>query len=434
MKRTCYLQYHASQGSALLVVMGTVVVIGIALAAVLSLTTHEQRILARTAAWNAALPVAEAGIEEALSHLMQVDGGPRGVNGWVASGSSFVLSRTNSSDSRYVVGIAAATPPSILSVGEVWCPSAGRYIKRTVLVTTLGRGKFAKGLMAKDKITFVGNFSSDSFDSLNPELSTDGQYDPAKRSDNGDVGTNLSEPGAIDISGTVQIYGRVATGPEGTININSQSSIGSEAWVDGGNLGLQDYHHSQDVNVSYPIATAPYTTGTTPQSGKIDGVTYKYILEGGVNYQLSTLVLTKDDSVLVRGKARLLVDKDVSMAGQSVIKIEPDASLELYVTAGTISMTGKSVINESGNAADFSLTGLPGVENVNMSGNGTFLGTIYAPQASLKMSGGGNDPLDFIGGGIFNDISGVGNFRFHYDMALGYDAAKELVVTSWKEI
>jgi Tfp pilus assembly protein PilX len=425
--------------------MGTVVVIGIALAAVLSLATHEQRILARTTSWNIALPAAEAGIEEAMSHLRKVNGGPRAVNGWVASGSSFVLSRTNATDSRFTVAISSTTPPVIQSFGEVSCPSAGRYIGRSVQVTTMGNGKYHKGLMAKGKITMSGQFSADSFDSLKPGLNINGQYDPSIRSDNGDVGTLSSEPGAISMGGQVKIYGHVATGPTGTVNVDSQASVGTETWVDGGNTGVQTGYHTKDMNVSFPNATLPYTnSGATPLPGTVATVdilgvvigntSYKYILEDGVDYRLSTLVMSSSDKMLVRGKARLVVDQDVSLSGQSYIQIDPKASLELYVKQSAVSISGSSIINKAGNAANFSLYGLPGLKDINMSGGGSFIGTIYAPQTSLKMSGGGSDVLDFIGAGIFNEVTGSGNFRFHYDESLAYNNAENLVVTSWKEL
>ena len=444
MKITYYPHSQANRGGTLLIVMGVMVVLGIALAAVLSLTTHENRVLARTMTWNAALPVAEAGIEEAMSHLRQVDRGPRDVNGWTPDGSSVVRKRYLS-NGWYVVGISAADYPDIISSGEAWCPSAGRYIKRTVQVTTIGQGLYNMGLVAKRSIRMTGTFNSDSFDSTKPELSTNGQYDSTKRNDKGDVVTNGSVPGAIDLNGTVLIYGSVATGPTGTVNIASSSSIGSEAWVDGGNTGIQSGHYAKDMNVNISDATLPYTnSGATPVGGNVGGIgipplviggtNYKYILEDGVDYRLSTLKMSGGDKMLVRGKARLVVDKDVDMAGGAFIQIATNASLELYVVKESVALGGGGIVNLSGNAANFSLFGLPGVKEVKISGGGTLLGTIYAPQADLKLAGGGSDPLDFIGAAVVSTATGVGSFNFHYDESLRNRNPKNLVIASWKEI
>ena len=434
MKLTRCTHKQANRGSALLIVMGVTLVLGIALAAVLSLTTHENRVLARTMTWNAALPVAEAGIEEAMSHLRQVDRGARDVNGWSPDGSSVVRKRFLS-NGWYVVGISSADYPDIISSGKVWCPSAGRYIKRTVQVTTVGQGLHNMGLVAKRSIRMTGTFNSDSFDSTKPELSTNGQYDPSKRSDNGDVGTILSVPEAMKFGGSVHIYGSVATGPEGTITMNNSTSIGSETWVDGGKTGIESDHYDKDMNINIPDATLPYTnSGATPVNGIVGGINYKYILQDGVDYRLSTLKLSSAEKMLVRGKARLVVDEDVSITGEAFIQIATNASLEVHVVKEKISISGAGIMNPSGNAANFGIYGLPGVTAVSITGDGTFIGTVYAPQANLKLAGGGTDHLDFVGAAIVNSATGRGSFGFHYDESLKKRNPKLLVITSWKEI
>jgi hypothetical protein len=69
-----------------------------------------------------------------------------------------------------------------------------------------------------------------------------------------------------------------------------------------------------------------------------------------------------------------------------------------------------------------------------MSGNASFIGTIYAPQAKLSMSGSGTESLDFVGAAIVNEVNGSGNFRFHYDESLSYNTPQNLVIVSWKEL
>jgi len=48
------------------------------------------------------------------------------------------------------------------------------------------------------------------------------------------------------------------------------------------------------------------------------------------------------------------------------------------------------VSNPSGQAKNFQYFGLPSNKTINFSGNATFAGVIYAPQADLTMSGGGS--------------------------------------------
>ncbi|HEX5221064.1 MAG TPA: hypothetical protein VFZ59_15985 [Verrucomicrobiae bacterium] len=428
-------KFVGNQGSVLLVAVGTVVVLGIILAAILALITQERRVLARTSSWNSALPAAEAGIEEAMSHLRQVQDGPRGVNEWQQSGSSFVKTRYLSAagDSRYTVGIDSSTPPVILSVGEVFCPNANTWIQRRVEVTTTNRGLFHKAMVAKRRIAMSGSLLVDSFDSSNDALSTNGQYDPAKRSDQAGVASNSSEPGAITLQGGVQVYGTVATGPTGTVSIANNSTIGSETWVDGGSKGIQPGVYAADMNLSFESATIPYQGGTTPAAGSVNGTNYTYVLTDG-DYYLSTLQLKSGETLYVSGKARLVVDKDISGADERAIQIATNATLELYLKRGAVSLTGKGVFNKGGKAADLSLTCLDAVTEISISGNGGFLGTIYAPNTTLKLSGGGTDILDFVGAVIVGEVNARGNYKFHYDEALAKKQPTYFYITSWQEI
>jgi hypothetical protein len=329
------------------------------------------------------------------------------------------------------VGISSATAPVILSVGQVWCPSAGRYIERRVQVKTKGEGFFMKGLVANLQIAFSGNFGSDSFDSSDPAYSTLGRYDASKHKDNGDVATNYSDEDAIKLSGSVTLHGHVATGPEGTVTM-SGGAIGSTSYVDSGGKGIEEGYYAKDMNVDFPAVTAPFKTAPAPTAGIVGGVTYDYVLTAG-NWQLSKLALSSGGKMLVTGNATLLVDKDVKLSGNAYIQINPGANLQMYVAAGSVGISGNSIMNLTGNAANFGLWGLPTLQNVSFSGDGLFTGTIYAPQAKLAMSGGSDAGMDFIGAAVVKQAAGSGTRKFHYDEALG-NSAKNLVISSWNEL
>jgi len=423
----------SNNASILLLVMGTIVVLGIALASVIGLTMQEHRVLSRTGAWNSALPISEAGIEEALSHLRQVKGkGSRVVNGWSADGTTVVRTRSLE-QGQYTVGISASNWPVILSVGQVWCPSARAYVTRRIEVKTISAGKFFRGIVTQDSFKLSGNFTADSFDSSDPLYSTNGQYIASRHKDNGDLGSNLNTAGAMDFSGSnVKIYGSIATGPLGSVS-GSGVTIGTTSFIDGGGKGIQTNHYAKDMNVSFETVTAPFTNGATPLAGIVNGINYKYVLLDGIDYNLSTLVLSSSDEVLVLGKARLLVNKDVKISGQGSVRIATNASLALYVKSGDVSLGGNGVANLSGKASTFQLFGLPAVTDIGLGGNGSFIGTIEAPTAKLTLSGGGSDVLDFVGAAIVRQIVASGSYNFHYDEALRNNSGN-LVIASWREL
>src|SRR6185436_3911611 len=76
-------------GSMLLTTMVTTAIIGMTLGTFLTLVTNQNQMVARSQVWNGALPVAEAGIEEALTHC-SIDAANLAVNGWTLSGGQYI--------------------------------------------------------------------------------------------------------------------------------------------------------------------------------------------------------------------------------------------------------------------------------------------------------------------------------------------------------
>ena len=78
---------------------------------------------------------------------------------------------------------------------------------------------------------------------------------------------------------------------------------------------------------------------------------------------------------------------------------------------------------------------MPEVTSIVLAGNGTFVGTIYAPNAAFTLNGGGQDFVDFIGASITKTAVMNGHFNFHYDEALrNIGPFRGFVVTAWTEI
>src|SRR6185437_6389773 len=94
----------------------------------------------RSSDWNAAIPVLEAGVEEALTHMTRDTNQPT-ANNWTTTTikgiSAYTKTRTFPDGSYYNVYIVnyASNNPSIYSQGFVRSPyNASRYISRLVLV------------------------------------------------------------------------------------------------------------------------------------------------------------------------------------------------------------------------------------------------------------------------------------------------------------
>jgi hypothetical protein len=151
--------------------------------------------VARSQAWNAALELAEGGVEEAMAQLnpgataknISVD---RTANGWgSASGGHYgPVSRTIATNSSYSVLFTDVTFPVIYSTGYVRLPDISATLTRVVCVATTNVPLFNVSMAARTNININGNgVSADSFNSSNTNLSTNGRFDSTKTSTNGDV-------------------------------------------------------------------------------------------------------------------------------------------------------------------------------------------------------------------------------------------------------
>lgn len=497
------------QGNTLLVTVVVTGVIGFVLLAYMSLVNYQNGANMRSQAWNAAMPVVEAGIEEALAHLNSrgLTNGSLASDGWTQSGTTYSMTRAIG-EGLYVVTIAnyssSTSAPVIESKGYVTKPvtvasgsgpllaasvslaSGTAYIGRGVRARTQRQGIFTKGMVAKDSIDLNGNnISTDSFDSLDPLYSTNGLYISTKSRDNGDVAVNASVTNSLN-AGNANIKGHVAVGPGGTIAVGAQGSIGSSAWVNGGNSGIEPGHAANDMNVSFDDVVVPFAGGSTPGGGHYatvqtvtypsattrivrtnwvttstlptgafppittngnggnktytyqayvyftptnssGGTYYNYVLTDG-NYRLENL----SGNILVLGDASLYANSSCNVSG---LTIEWSRRLNLYSGAPSVSLSGNTTANSDGTADSFAFWGLPTCTSITFSGNAGFTGTIYAPSADFVMNGGGNNTIDFIGASITKTARLNGHFNFHYDEALQrIGPSRGFIVTSWNEL
>ena len=175
----------------------------------------------------------------------------------------------------------------------------------------------------------------------------------------------------------------------------------------------------------------PFTAGySIPVSGSVGGTNYSTVMGNG-NYQVGNL----SGKILVTGDAVLHVTSSFNVTGNDYILLAPNASLKVYVSAPSASIGGNAVINPTGYAVNFQYYGLPSNTSVTFQGNGTYVGTLYAPQAGFQLNGGGNDVFDFTGASVTKTVKMNGKFKFHYDEALDrIGPLRDYVITAWNEL
>ena len=425
--KTRFIQKRRQSGSVLMVALVTSLILGISLASYLMLMNHQNTMVARGQAWNHALALAEAGVEDALAQLNRTFGTNNsrgGANGWSGSakGPAVLASPRSLSGGSYTAAISAGMPV-ITATGRVTVANSTKMIERRVRALTTTEPAFTGAMAAKRDIIFNGNnIAVDSYDSGDPDHSDpDGKYDPAERKAGGDI---ASTGGFIEV-GNANVNGKLYTGPinTGQYAIGPNGSVGDLNWS---GPGIQEGWYYNDFNMAFPEVGEPYTTGLPPDSG---GSTNLWEL-GNAEYKYDGNFAANSSKIIyVKGEATVYVTGTFDMKG--IIVIAPGASLKLYV-AGSFARLNE--VNTTGNAFSFQYYGLPSNTSLSWGGNDEYVGTIYAPQASLKMGGGGTDPYDYQGSCVVDSINLNGHFSFHFDENLrrrgpviGY------VVSLWEE-
>jgi hypothetical protein len=279
----------------------SMITIGTLLAAYLKLVSVQNQLVARSQNWNRAVPILEAGVEEAIAHLNKngspdaggnINLGALGGDGWTgvsANGPWHKVGWMGGDYYRVCISAWDGTTtqcPTITSTGWVKQLPAfalrgqagpllaqneaafAGYSRRMVACSTTNNPVFSKGLIAKKGIDMNGNnVTVDSYDSSNPAYSTNGRWDVSKRRDRGDIASNDNLTNIVSV-GNANIWGRLATGPGGTASLGPNGKVGDAAWQASGS-GIKPGWFTDDMNVEFPDVVLPAGSQPALPAGRI---------------------------------------------------------------------------------------------------------------------------------------------------------------------
>src|SRR2546423_9055920 len=127
-----------SSGSVLVIAIVVTGLVGFVLAVYLNLLSSQSTSTMRSQAWNASIPVIEAGIEEALSQLNAHGGTNLTSDGWSQSGSLYWIQRYMGNN-YYVATITTTTNGAIIDArGYISSPTLVSSSEGPVLATAGG--------------------------------------------------------------------------------------------------------------------------------------------------------------------------------------------------------------------------------------------------------------------------------------------------------
>lgn len=280
----------------------------------------------------------------------------------------------------------------------------------------------ASVLRTVEAIDFSGhNVKTDSYDSSDPLHSNPGGLYPTgdtnKLLAGGDLvaGTWITNSSQV---GYLKVKGSLRTGTNGTVYLGPLGSVGDRAWVEGGNLGIQPGHLTNDAPAKYPQVVLPSSFGWyhpyCPAPIIVDGITYStYILMDGDYFLGYWSEIVTNLYIGSNVNCRVLLYGNIDVLER--ITIATGAKASFYSWGTNFTVRGYGIINESGRPGAFRYFGLSSNTNVSLRHNASFVGTIYAPSARVSVGGGGNDMYDIIGCITAKSMRFGGHFNLHFD-------------------
>ncbi len=462
---------RSERGSVLLVALIFSALIAIALGSYLSLGNSAMQFSHRSLYNNAAMNLAETGLEEGMWSINQMlDSNANAWNGWTPVGSDmkrtfgpFALEQGVTGSVTVYVERAPlnATPtglaPIIHTKATVTLPR-GQPIEKWITVELSRRSLFANGLLAKNSITFNGNTAMvDSYDSrkgiYNQNLGS-GEYN---RYAEGPAASISVQADTFNL-GNADIYGYVSVG---TTTVDAGLNVGPNGTVSGvlGQTGVIDYDRTtpnftanlEDAKVP---ATSTYTANplittigsmTLPRPTDVattepDGTLVYYITANKIDLSgndTNKLIIAEDKNVVIILTPTTGTSIDVK--GQASIVVQEDGSLNIY-TAADVSIAGNGVANDTDNPpSNFMLWGTRpsssgSLQNISVAGNGQLSAVVYAPNANVTANGGGTSG-NIMGAIVGSTITVTGGSMFHYDMALAeLNEDEPFGISVWNEL
>jgi hypothetical protein len=267
-----------------------------------------------------------------------------------------------------------------------------------------------------DDLDFSSNAEVDSYDSGN------GSYGGTNVGAEGNIGTNGTMVGCIDLASNSKVYGDAYSGPGS--DPDSVIITQGNAYIDGEKKSLFE-------EKEMPSVIAP--EGLPFMGGYALGNNETGTINAGGEY--TSLVLASNSVVTITSDITLYITGDFSMSSNSQLNIAAGMNVTIYL-GGTFTQASNSQINNL--SQDPTSLLILGTDDFNgtmtMNSNTDFYGAVYVPRAHVDF----NSNIDFYGSIIAGTFEFNSNARFHYDIALAglkRDDMEDLPygVKSWQE-
>src|SRR5437879_710320 len=232
----------------------------------------------------------------------------------------------------------------ILSAHLLSAPQVSRRIEAIVRPVSA----FDQAIMSVGVVDLTNqNIVVDSYDSSDPNKSTNGLYDSAKRQENGDIATD----GQLIEAGNAQIFGDVATNA-GTVS---------------GAANITGVERTDFYQEPIPVGAPSWSTWNSSPSLVTGTTTINADATKGSaasRYTLSSISLSGNKTLTVAGNPNgsqtyieIYVTGDISVSGTGQIVVQPGVTATIYF-AGNVDISGNGGLNSNNQPSDLMLYGI----------------------------------------------------------------------------
>ena len=266
------------------------------------------------------------------------------------------------------------------------------------------------------------NETSDSFDSTDPNCSTNGLYYGPRRRAGGDIIANGGITNSAVSVGNAQVAGHIFAPAWVWVAIGPYGSVGDLMWITN-QTGIKPGWWRNDVSVSFPdvvLPPGPWTTvgPATPSGlggpGTVNGTAYGHVFTVGGYFSV-----TDSGAIYVGTNTSVQILTSNSLP-TTIYVAGTDAGagrLRIFLAASTATIRATHV-SQSGRAINLQFYGLASCTTLTYTGTGDFAGLIYAPQADFHLAGGGSSSANLFGSFLTKTLSVNGQYNFHADESL----------------
>ena len=360
------------RGMVMVLSLGTLVFISAVGATMLMRSLNEAQLSRRSAARQSAFHLADAAIDQAARNLKTP-----------TDTSDDVTSRTMETGTFQLD--TPVPDPNNAQVYRVTVhgTSSGETRDLEAVFQLLPKSVFQFALFGSQTVSVSGNATTDSYDSRN------GAYHAGAAGHDGDIGTNSTATGGVAVSGSIFVDGQVAVG-SGATNPTSVVTGYNPAFITGGTSPPSDTQDvvAQSQNFPMPDVTIPSGCETTLPSSVHNVRTFV----SGVTYcPPGDMTVNGNDTFTATGPVKIYLAGQLIVNGNATIGVASQPTWMQFL----VSSTGSATLTDT------------------ITGSTLFYGTMYAPKATVNISGN----AQLYGSIIAKTVNITGSAEIHYDEA-----------------